>query len=206
MTGDWASVLISNPHPTAITFMVSDMGWLEIVGKFAPIATALIALGAALIAWRAIEAQRDIARRRAAIDFFLKVEMDTTAIDLYQKFKTHAPLVASSPKPWQHEEYENVRAWLNICELIAVGVNNGAFSETVSEAYWGDVIPSSFQTAKELIAKIRNNPEEGSQHTYVDLEKLAKKWAAKAGMISANQSMCWRATRALLCEQFEPVT
>jgi hypothetical protein len=36
--------------------------------------------------------------------------------------------------------------------------------------------PGAGQTAERLINDIRNNPDEGSQHSYVDLEKLAKKW------------------------------
>src|SRR5215471_12474320 len=176
MTGDWASVLISNPHPTAITFMVSDMGLLEIAARLAPIATALIALGAAGIAWWAILEQRNIARRRAAIDFFLKTELDKTVIDLYNKFKKLAP-ITSSGRLVIDQDHEDVRAWLNICELIVVGVNYDAFSESVSQAYWGDVIPKTYQTAKELIDRVRTG--EGSRHTYVDLEELAKKWAPK---------------------------
>ena len=176
MTGDWASVLISNPHPTAITFMVSDMGLLEIAARLAPIATALIALGAAGIAWWAILEQRNIARRRAAIDFFLKTELDKTVIDLYNKFKKLAP-ITSSGRLVIDQDHEDVRAWLNICEPIAVGVNYDAFSESVSQAYRGDVIPKTYQTAKELIDRVRTG--EGSRHTYVDLEELAKKWAPK---------------------------
>src|SRR2546428_3230408 len=60
---------------------------LETAAKFAPIATALIALVASCIALCAIRAQRDIARRRAAIDFFLKTEMDDTVLKLYKRFK-----------------------------------------------------------------------------------------------------------------------
>jgi len=82
--------------------------------------------------------------------------------------------------PLGKSEYDNVRTWLNICELIAVGVNKGAFSKSVSFRYWRDVIPRSYQTAEELIKRIRNTPGEGSPHTYVELEKLAKKWVKKA--------------------------
>src|SRR5262249_25144160 len=35
---------------------------------------------------------------------------------------------------------------------------------------------------------IRNNPEEGSQHSYVDLEKLAKRWEKK----SMKELTLWR--------------
>jgi len=163
---------------------ITDFNGLETVAKLAPIGTALIALSAAIIALLAILAQMHIARRRAAIDFFLKTEVDRTAIDLYKTFKAKAPLITSIPDPVLDVErrnaYEDIRAFLNICELIAVGVRKRAFSKGVSKAYWGDVIPSSYQTAKQLIDDIRRTPGEGSRYTYIDLEKVAKKWAAKA--------------------------
>jgi len=163
---------------------ITDFNGLETVAKLAPIGTALIALSAAIIALLAILAQMHIARRRAAIDFFLKTEVDRTAIDLYKTFKAKAPLITSIPDPVLDVErrnaYEDIRAFLNICELIAVGVRKRAFSKSVSKAYWGDVIPSSYQTAKQLIDDIRRTPGEGSRYTYIDLEKVAKKWAAKA--------------------------
>ena len=43
--------------------------------------------------------QMHIARRRASIDFFLKTEMDKTVIDLYNKCKANAPLIAFVPDP-----------------------------------------------------------------------------------------------------------
>jgi hypothetical protein len=159
---------------------ISVFDW-EAVAKLAPIGTALIALSAAIIAWFAIQAHRDIAKRRAAIDFFLKTEMDKTAIDLYINFKKNAPLVTSVPtNPLDNREYNDIRAFLNICELIAVGVLTGAFSESVSFDYWRDIIPKSYRDAEQLIKDIRNTPEEGSRHTYIELEKLAKIWTKKA--------------------------
>jgi hypothetical protein len=59
----------------------------ETIGKVAPIATAVIALGAAGTAVAAILIQRDIAKRRAAIDFFLKTDLDREIISLYDRFK-----------------------------------------------------------------------------------------------------------------------
>jgi Domain of unknown function (DUF4760) len=105
---------------------------------------------------------------------------DKTVIDLYNKFKANAPLTAFVPDPSDltRSDYNDTRAFLNICELIAVGVNKGAFSKSVSEAYWGDVIPDAYQTAKQLI-NIRTTPGEGSRYTYVNLEKLAKRWAKR---------------------------
>jgi Domain of unknown function (DUF4760) len=160
---------------------ISDFTWWETVAKLAPIFTAVIALGAAIIALGAMWVQMQIARRRASIDLFLKTEMDKTVIDRYDKFKANAPSIAFVPDPSDltRSDYDDIRAFLNICELIAVGVNKGAFSKSVSEAYWGDVIPEAYQTAKELINNIRTTPGEGSRYTYVNLEKLAKRWAKR---------------------------
>jgi Domain of unknown function (DUF4760) len=132
-----------------------------------------------------------LARRRASIDFFLKTEMDKTVIDLYNKFKANAPLIAFVPNPSHltRSDYNYTRAFLNICELIAVGVNKGAFSKSVSAAYWGDVIPDAYQTSKQLINSIRTTPGEGSSYTYVNLEKLAKKWAKRTRLRSRLSSL-----------------
>jgi hypothetical protein len=165
----------------AMVKCLTDFSCWETIAKIAPIGTALIALIAAMIALGAIWAQMHIARRRASIDFFLKTEIDKTVIDLYNKFKANAQSIAFVPDPLDltRSDYEDIRAFLNICELIAVGVNKGAFSKSVSEAYWGDVIPNAYQTAKQLINNIRNTPGEGSRYTYVNLEKLAKRWAKR---------------------------
>ena len=122
---------------------LTDFNCWETIAKLAPIGTALIVLIAAIIAFGSMWVQMHIARRRASIDFFLKAEMDTTVIDLYNKFKANAPLIAFVPDPSDltRSDYNDARAFLNICELIAVGVNKGAFSKSVSEAYWGDVNP-----------------------------------------------------------------
>ncbi len=155
---------------------------LETAAKFAPIATALIALVASCIALCAIRAQRDIARKRAAIDFFLKTEMDDTLVKLYKRFKQLSPTIKellAKPDLTNTQEYHDIRAFLSICELIAVGINEGAFSERVSLAYWGDVLPMSYRDAEPLIKQIRSTPGEGTAQTYADLEKLCKKWTRK---------------------------
>ena len=60
--------------------------------------------------------------------------------------KIDVSLLRSTPMPEKLTlaEYKDARTFLNICELIAVGVNKGAFSESVSKAYWGDVLPNAY--------------------------------------------------------------
>jgi hypothetical protein len=72
-----------------------------------------------------------------------------------------------------------VRSFLNVCELIAVGINERVFSERVSYAYWGDVLPWSYQAAEPLIQYVRQRQGEGTPSTYRDLEHVAKEWAKR---------------------------
>jgi len=150
--------------------------------ELAQLTTAGIALLAALIAVVSILNQRSIARRRAAIDFFLKTQMDDTGIKLYNDFRRIAPgiaAIASMESFVTTADHERVRAFLNICELIAVGINERVFSKRVSYAYWGDLLPWSYQAAEPLIKYVRNRPGDGTSTTYRDLEKVAIAWARR---------------------------
>jgi hypothetical protein len=152
--------------------------WIEIfalAAKFAPLATVSIALVAAIIAWCAIRAQRDIARRRAAVDFFLKTELDETVVKVYHKFQASASnlnAIPSFPSFAKTDDYKDIRSFLNICELIATGINYGAFSSQLSWAYWGNVLLDSYKYARPLIDYVRATPSEGAPETYLELERI----------------------------------
>jgi uncharacterized protein DUF4760 len=153
---------------------------LQDAALVAPLATAVIALAAALVALSSMFVQRDTARRRAAIDFFLKTEMDDDIVKSYDRFlelTSDIPALISNPNIEPNDpELRELRKWLNICELIAVGVNLGAFSEKVSLDYWGDVLPDTFRESELFIKFLRRNPEFGTPHTYLELERLAERW------------------------------
>src|SRR5262249_50823248 len=112
----------------------------------------------------------------------LRTQMDNTGIELYNDFKRIAPgiaAVASMESFVITADHARVRAFLNICELIAVGINERVFSERVSYAYWGDVLPWSYQAAEPLIKYVGNRPGDGPSSTYRDLEKVAAVWARR---------------------------
>jgi hypothetical protein len=160
--------------------------------RYAPLATACIALGAAIVAGVAIYAQRDIARRRASIDFFLKTETDEKLIELYYRVRA---IPADQFDVWARcadftndPRYKDVRSFLNICELIAVGVREKAFSTRVSYAYWGDVLPQTFHAARPLIERIRATPGEGTRYTYLDLQLLCREWAELAPPLNSGST------------------
>ena len=112
--------------------------------------TAGIAGAAGIIAICAIRTQRDIARKRAAVDVFIKTEMDDKMIAAYDAF--HAGLnemrnaksiaeFCTSETTSQH--YFAIRKYLNIHELIAVGIHKRVLDEDVCHRYWCDILTLS---------------------------------------------------------------
>ena len=84
--------------------------------------TALIALVAAAIALRSLSRQKSIARKRAAIDFFLKTEMDQEMRQLYTRFK--AALCAIDPALSVQEFAAGSHYSLYASSLFGVGGND----------------------------------------------------------------------------------
>lgn len=117
--------------------------------------TAAIALGAAVVAFYSIMVQRQIARKRATIDFFLKSSMDKECLHTYEVFK--AELKQFGVKGFDFAKYEatdaykSVRVWLNICELIAVGINRKVFDDRVAFDCWGDLLPWCYEACGPFI-------------------------------------------------------
>jgi hypothetical protein len=101
---------------------------------YAQISTAFVATAALVVATWSLLAQKAVARRRAAIDFFLKTEMDEkmlAAYNIYVENKTKIPLYSDMRDFCLTEHYDHVRAYLNVLELMAVGVHNNTFDERI---------------------------------------------------------------------------
>ncbi|WP_426443401.1 DUF4760 domain-containing protein [Bradyrhizobium genosp. P] len=86
--------------------------------------TALIAGGALIAAVTSISSQREIARKRAAMDFFSKTEMDRDTLASHKKFtdavamlETHLKAgnscagFVSTPEYWHIRDYLNDTTW-----------------------------------------------------------------------------------------------
>jgi hypothetical protein len=112
----------------------------EHIGKVAPVATACIALLAALVAVFTLLAQVSIARKRAAIDFFLKTEMDAAMLKAFGEFKEGLKAAKGFTKmdefaTAKSAEYQAVTLYLNTIELICVGINQKVFDQRVCYGY-----------------------------------------------------------------------
>jgi hypothetical protein len=117
----------------------SDLGgWTfwEHLGKIAPIVTAMIAFLAASVAAFSLRAQVHIARRRAAIDVFLKTGMDQGMWTAYQDYVDGLEVAkqyndVDQFKKAEPKAYRAVRTYLDANELICIGINHKAFDQRV---------------------------------------------------------------------------
>ncbi len=154
----------------------------EIWGSIPQWLAAAIAFVAAIIAISSIHVQRQIARKRATIDFFLKASMDKECLETYETFKAE---LANIKSPGVHFEsyiktpaYKKVRIWLNICELISVGINRHVFDDRVAFDCWGDLLPWCYDESEPLIEWFRQ--KQGSELSYIDLDTVSKRWQKRA--------------------------
>jgi hypothetical protein len=159
----------------------AEVGW-DWLAAHAPIATACIALVAAIIAGLAIWVQRSIARQRASIDFFVKTEMDRTMLDAHENYlKGVAALKASAGNTTtmaafeKTPEYQYVRTYLNIHELIAVAINKKVFDDDVCYHFWSDTLVRHCIEADAVFKLLRRSPE--AHATYHDLKILFARWS-----------------------------
>jgi hypothetical protein len=146
---------------------------------YAQISTAFVATAALVVATWSLLAQKAVARRRAAIDFFLKTEMDEkmlAAYNIYVENKTKIPLYSDMRDFCLTEHYDHVRAYLNVLELMAVGVHNNTFDERICYVYWRDFIRGAVSDCRPLLDYLRTLPSGG--FSYGDLVRLEKRWTS----------------------------
>jgi Domain of unknown function (DUF4760) len=152
--------------------------------SYAPLLTLVVAMIAGGIALYAVHAQRQIARRRAAIDFFLKTEMDDALLKRFSDFesKVVALNAAMTPTTTMDElsamaDYPFIRGYLNIHELIAVGIRLKAFDKKVCYHYWSTVLVEQCDAAHKIIEVARKDPEDHA--SYIETLRLKKTWERK---------------------------
>jgi len=95
-----------------------------------------------------IGVQWRVARRRVAIDFFLKTEADKHLVEAYDEFWAgirHMDTMqiqdfCTSEKPDVQKHYFAVRKYLNVHELLAVGIKNGMFDYRTCYDFWSRIL------------------------------------------------------------------
>jgi hypothetical protein len=154
----------------------SSWQWfLDRLLPYAPLITAAIAVSAGIIALLSIRAQKKIARRRAAIDLFLKTDLDAAMLAAYGSFNANITAL-QNPIADDDQAYKNVRDYLNIHHLIAVGIDNKVFDERVCFDHWSGVLVRHCEKAEKVIVYAC---ESNNRYTYYHLKRRNKKWARR---------------------------
>ena len=146
--------------------------------QLAPLVTASVALLAATIAVVAIFVQRKVARTRAAIDFFLKAEMDEKMREVYDRYEEgikELRAVASMDEFRGSERYNAITRYLDILELFAVGIHNKILDHRICYHYWADLVRDTCQDAWPVINHVRGRP--GNAHSYEQIVRLNALWS-----------------------------
>ena len=146
--------------------------------------TALIAGGALYVGYKSIQSQREIARKRAAMDFFAKTEMDRNTLDAHKDFtkameKLKASLIDGkmSASFENSDEYWDIRDYLNLHELMSVGIMQEVFDDHVCYFFWSGELERAYRDTRHLIEYVQALPDQ--KGTYVELVKVARRWAEK---------------------------
>jgi hypothetical protein len=78
-----------------------------------------------------------------------------------------------------------MRKYLNIHELVAVGIKNKIFDHKICYDFWADTLTGGYRDAKPLIDFIRTRPQ--NRFTYCELEELSTKWRKKIERVLKRQ-------------------
>jgi hypothetical protein len=148
-------------------------------------ATVIIALCAFTAAIVSIRSQREIARKRAATDFFLKTEMDAAILLSHEKYLQaidKLKMIVTDKGEMQNSfantsEYWAIRNYLNLHELVAVGLLNGVFDENVCYDFWSGELVLAYINALPLIKYVQGL--KNSQNVYAEMVKVAKRWTPR---------------------------
>lgn len=159
--------------------------------------TGAVAVAAGFIAIWNIRSQREIARKRAAFDVFLKTETDEKMLTAYDNFHTgiiemkNATSVeefCTSELTWPH--YLWIRKYLNVHELIAVGIRENVLDSNVCYSYWADALTNGYRDANPVLDFVRNRPR--NKYTYSDLAALNAEWLKRKEKATRIPGTAWR--------------
>jgi hypothetical protein len=162
---------------------------LEAVAQAAPIATALIALLAALIAYRAMWWNRHIARLKATLDLIEGSESKEYYQQRYAAYRTFrrgddaVRRQIADPSQNAHDDVRSkCQDFLNHYELVAIACKRGLIDEGFYRSWMGPTFVRDWNEAAILVQAARrpDGPgDAGNPDAYVEFEHLARSWGGK---------------------------
>jgi Domain of unknown function (DUF4760) len=82
------------------------------------------------------------------------------------------------------KHYFAVRKYLNVHELIAVGIKNKMFDDRTCFDFWADVLIRCVEAARPVLDHVRARP--AHKATYVELETLYLTWKETAKRLAST--------------------
>lgn len=144
---------------------------------FSPVVIGL----SAIVAYYAIVTQRDIARKRATFDLFIRTETDNSALDLWNRFVKSVEKYESVSVEEKHsfkllfpDEYTNIRGYLNILELMASGLNQEVLDNKMCRNFFEEIVLFYYDKLSEFIVLVQGEPY--SSKKYCEFVKVAERW------------------------------
>ena len=102
-------------------------------------------------------------------------------VDAYDNFLTAVEAMngAASIKTFCEDaiykkHYSAIRRYLNIHELISVGIKTKMLDEKICYEYWGTVMIEAYEDCRQLITYLQK--DEGEIYSYIDLVSRAQIW------------------------------
>ncbi len=118
------------------------------------------------------------------MDFFTKTDMDSHTLAQHKSFKKACEKLSKhlgDNKPLEEfcktDEYVSIRDYLNLHELMGVGINREVFDDLVCEDFWAGELYRAYRDTKPLIEWIQKQPDEAE--TYIELIRVATRWQAR---------------------------
>lgn len=152
--------------------------WAEELAKLAPIGTALIALIAAIIAFRSLRSQKDVARKRAAIDFVIKLveppNFITKIADTLEAIDKHKSLGADELEP---EGRITLAYTYRVFNAMTAGIATGVFDEQVCFSALADEFVEFEQRSRDYVAEF--TMVDRSRVRMQPLGRLSTNWAKR---------------------------
>jgi Domain of unknown function (DUF4760) len=110
--------------------------------------------------------------------------MDKTAMEVADKYEKAKNLIPVGPAAdfaafKRTPEYDDVIAFLNIQELIAVGIHARVLDEAVCFDFYADDLMDACQHCQGLITYLQREDQKKFPLSYVELERLSEFWKGK---------------------------
>lgn len=155
-------------------------------------ATLLVGIAALSLAYRQLQTQRRIAQRRNTIDLIVKFETDAyyqKALATFRKLargEITATDIVGATTDDQREVRNEINAFLNYCELMALSLRRGTIDHEIFFQWWGSPLVDIWNFSVGTINLLRAGPIIKNPKRFVNFEVVARHFARRLALESIN--------------------